>query len=108
MVWTADDTVERRQGLRQIEGLPDDIDGMVFVYETPAAASYVMEDTLIPLDVWWFDVNGVLIGTDEMTPCRVEPCADYPSPGPVLTVLETPAGDYEFESGSEISTMGSG
>lgn len=107
-VWTADDPAERRQGLRGVDRLPGDVDGMVFVYVTPVAASYVMEDTLIALDIWWFDGDGVLVGTDAMTPCPAEPCPDYPSPGPILTVLETPAGEYHFEVGSVISTVVSG
>jgi uncharacterized membrane protein (UPF0127 family) len=107
-VWTADDPTERRQGLRGIEDLPDGIDGMAFIYESPVAASYVMRDTVIPLDIWWFDEDGVLVATDEMTPCSAEPCADYRSPGPILSVLETPAGEFEFEVGSRISTVESG
>ena len=107
-VWTADDPAQRRQGLRDVAGLPDGIDGMVFVYGTPGSASYEMENTLIPLDIWWFDENGALIGTDEMTPCPAEPCEDYVSPGPVLTVLETPLGDHEFETGAVISNVENG
>lgn len=107
-VWTADDPTERRQGLRNIDRLPDDVDGMVFIYGTPGAVSYEMENTVIPLDIWWFDADGVLVGTEEMAPCPAEPCDDYHSPGPVLTVLETPVGDHEFKIGTVVSNVENG
>jgi uncharacterized membrane protein (UPF0127 family) len=64
-----------------------------------------MLDTVIPLDVWWFDGDGVLVGTAEMEPCPSEPCTRYASPQPVMWVLETELGVYEFEVGSQLSTV---
>jgi hypothetical protein len=104
-VWVADDPTERSQGLRRVEELPAEIDGMLFVWETPTSAVFVMEDTLIPLDVWFFDEEGRLVGTHEMSPCLDGPCARYPSPGPVRSALETPLGVVELGEGDRISAF---
>jgi len=107
-VWVADNPTERSQGLRQVEELPAEIDGMLFVWENPTSAVFVMEDTLIPLDVWFFDQEGALTGTHAMTPCTDEPCATYPTPGPVRWALETPLGVVELGEGDRLSTSPSG
>lgn len=103
--WVADDPTERSQGLRRVEELPAEIDGMLFVWETPTSAVFVMEDTLIPLDVWFFDDEGALLGTHAMTPCTAEPCPRYPSPGPVRWALETPLGVVELGEGDRLSAF---
>lgn len=104
----ADTSEERSQGLRGVPELPDGIDGMLFAWDTPTAPVFVMEDTLIPLDVWFFDESGALIGSEHMVPCVAEPCERYPAPGLVLWALETPAGTREFAPGDELSTSASG
>jgi hypothetical protein len=107
-VWVADDPAERTQGLRQVEELPAEVDGVLFVWDTPTSAVFVMEDTLIPLDVWFFDDEGAFLGTHEMTPCADEPCPTYPAPGPVRWALETHLGDQNFVEGDRLSTSPSG
>ena len=107
-VWVADDSAERNQGLRRVGELPPEVDGMLFVWDTPTPAIFVMEDTLIPLDVWFFDDEGALIGTHEMSPCSAGPCPRYPAPAPVRWALETPLGDQQFQSGDLLWTSASG
>lgn len=107
-VWVADDREERQQGLRGVTGLPNGVDGMLFVFPRPATPNFVMSDTLIPLEVWFFDEEGVLIGSHEMTPCAAEPCPLYPAPGPVGWGLETPLGEHDFQGGDLLSTSASG
>ncbi|HSK07691.1 MAG TPA: DUF192 domain-containing protein [Acidimicrobiia bacterium] len=107
-VWVADDGAERSQGLRRVAALPGDIDGMLFVWDSPTETAFVMEDTLIPLDVWFFDDEGALVGTHAMTPCAEEPCPTYPTPGPVRWALETPLGARQFEEGARLTTSPSG
>lgn len=107
-VWLADDTTERQQGLRGVKSLPRGIDGMLFGWDTPTDAVFVMEDTLIPLDLWFFDAEGFMIGSHEMTPCSADPCPRYPAPAPVTWAMETPAGDLVIEEGDRISTSASG
>ncbi|MEX2252236.1 MAG: DUF192 domain-containing protein [Acidimicrobiia bacterium] len=102
-VLIADSPEERQVGLKDAEEIPGGADGMLFVYETPAPVRYVMLDVPIPLDIWFFEQNGALIGSAEMAPCPAEPCPLYASPGDVSWVLETPAGVYEFEDGALLS-----
>ena len=53
------------------------LDGMLFVFPVPSSPSFWMKDTLIPLDIGFFDEDGVLIGVLTMDPCREEPCRGY-------------------------------
>lgn len=103
-VWVADQREERVQGLRGVERLPSGIEGMLFVFDNPTETSFIMEDTSIPLDVWFFDSGGVLVGSHEMTPCTGEPCQRYPTPGAVSWALETPRGEQDFPQGDRLST----
>ena len=107
-VWVADDPEERAQGLRGIEPLPGGVDGMLFVFDAPTSPVFVMEDTLIPLDIWFFDADGGLIGSDVMVPCEAEPCPRYPAPESVRWALETSLGAQAFESGAVLTTSASG
>lgn len=84
-----------------------DLDGMMFVYETPQLVNFTMRNTLLPLDIWFVDSKNVLVGTAEMEPCTSEPCVRYGSPTEVLRVLETPLGEYEFALGSVIGNIAS-
>jgi uncharacterized membrane protein (UPF0127 family) len=94
---------QRSQGLRGVEELPEGLDGMLFVFEQPRTATFGMGDTLIPLDIWWFDADGALVGSTEMTPCAAEPCTAYGSPGEVAHALETPAGELELAPGDVLN-----
>ncbi len=91
---------ERAQGLRGVDTLPDGVDGMLFVFGEERPASFGMEDTIIPLDIWWFDGDGVLLGSTDLEPCPGPPCPVYASPGGVAWALETPAGSQQFEPGA--------
>jgi len=107
-VWVADEPEERQQGLRAVAELPDGIDGMLFVFPEPTTPSFIMSGTLIPLEVWFFDPGGELIGSHEMAPCSADPCPLYPAPGPVGWALETPLGARDFQPGDLLSTSASG
>lgn len=94
---------QRTQGLRGVEALPTGIDGMLFVFDRPAPTTFGMRDTLIPLDVWWFDDEGRLLGSAGMEPCSAEPCTDYRSPGEVAWALETPQGALDLVPGAMLT-----
>lgn len=102
VVAVADTSAERSQGLRQAIDLGG-LDGMLFSHDAEGPVSYGMRDTLIPLDIWFIDAEGTIVGTSEMEPCESEPCPSYPSPEPVLWVLETELGRYDFSIGDAVS-----
>ena len=96
---------QRSQGLRGVEERPQGLDGMLFVFERARRATFGMRDTLIPLDIWWFDSNGELLGSTEMEPCPSDPCPNYGSPGEVAWALETPAGVVDLAPGDMLTVV---
>ncbi|MGH2723345.1 MAG: DUF192 domain-containing protein [Actinomycetota bacterium] len=72
----ADTTPKRVQGLRGRTSLPPEA-GMVFLPERPERQLFVMEDTLIPLSVAWWDRDGRIFAIQDMEPCPAEPCPLY-------------------------------
>jgi hypothetical protein len=85
----ADDEGERAQGLMFRESLPA-FGGMLFVYEAPREASFWMKNTLIPLDILFFDAEGRLLRVHEnAVPGDLTP---IPSGGEAQFVLEINGG----------------
>lgn len=85
----ADTPDTRAQGLMHRETLPRSA-GMLFVYDRPTSASFWMRNTLIPLDILFFDDSGTL--TVAQTNAR--PLDETPLPGGdgVKLVLEINGG----------------
>lgn len=106
-LWVADDVDERRQGLRGVDRFPPGVDGMLFVFPEPVTPSFVMLDAELPLDLWFFDDEGVLVGTEQMAPCPSEPCPRYPAPGEVSWAIETLQGSHDLELGDVLTTSAS-
>ncbi len=82
----------RMRGLMFREHLDDDA-GMLFVFEAEHPQAFWMKNTLIALDILYFDRHGKLVSVAADTPpCRTSYCPSYPSAGPARYVLELNAG----------------
>ena len=68
---------------------------MLFVYDAPTDATFHMKDTLIPLDVAFWDADGTINSIVSMEPCPEEPCPTYAAAGPFVCALEMRAGWFE-------------
>lgn len=85
----ADDAAERAQGLMHRETLPASA-GMLFIYPEAAPRAFWMKNTLIPLDIMFFDSTGTLLNTvANARPMREDP---LPSNGDAQYVLEIQGG----------------
>ncbi|MDP8959578.1 MAG: DUF192 domain-containing protein [Actinomycetota bacterium] len=91
-VAVADSPERRAQGLMGVDDLGG-LDGMLFVFDEPVVPAFWMKDTLIPLDVAFFDGHGRLVEVQQMEPCRRQPCPTYAPDSPVRWALEAPAGN---------------
>ena len=72
----ADSPGLRATGLMGVEDLGD-LDGMLFFWRHEASSGFWMKDTLIPLDIVWFDESGAFVGRASMVPCSESPCLRY-------------------------------
>lgn len=100
----ADDPGEHARGLMHRQKLATNR-GMLFIYNTPATRRFWMKNTLIPLDILFFNAKGELINAVTAPPCEKKPCAIYASEGPALLVLEVNAGTaarLELEPGTKL------
>ena len=67
---------ERTQGLMNRKELKPG-EGMLFVFPEPQSLSFWMKNTLIPLDILFFDTEGHFINATQMQPCTQDPCPRY-------------------------------
>lgn len=88
----ATDAAAREHGLMQRTALAAD-HGMLFVFATSAPRAFWMKDTLLTLDILYFDDARKLVSVQhDVPPCVADPCPVYPSAGAARYVLELPAG----------------
>jgi uncharacterized membrane protein (UPF0127 family) len=82
---------ERERGLMARTELATNA-GMLFIFEKTDILTFWMKNTVIPLDVIFFDANGLFVSVKTMTPCDHDQCPTYSSNDPALYALEVPAG----------------
>jgi uncharacterized membrane protein (UPF0127 family) len=89
------DEPSRMHGLMFREHLAPD-HGMLFVFDDEREREFWMKNTLIPLDLLFFDAKGRLIAMQlNAQPCRQPRCPGYPSNQPARYVLELNAGSAQ-------------
>lgn len=107
IVELADTDQSRAMGLMYRQQLKDD-EGMLFVFPDSKHRAFWMKNTLIALDILYFDQNKKLVSISESTPpCKntTTRCPNYPSAKPAKYVLEINAGlseQYGFKTGDEL------
>lgn len=91
LIEVADEPEERARGLMNRTELPQDT-GMLFVFPESAMRSFWMKNTLIPLEIFYFDGNGEFVSWTTMQPCEKEPCPTYDSASLAKYALEVSPG----------------
>jgi uncharacterized membrane protein (UPF0127 family) len=87
----ADTTAAREKGLMGVSKLSDQ-QGMVFVFSGMQSAAFWMKDTLIPLDIAFWDDAGAVVDMQAMTPCIADPCPIYNAAQPYSSAVEVRGG----------------
>jgi len=93
----ADEPEERMQGLMLREDLPEG-EGMLFIFDEERVLQFWMKNTLISLDIIFFDEEGKFISSTTMVPCKRDPCRVYRSGNNAKYALEVLAG-FALEEG---------
>ncbi|MEA2009483.1 MAG: DUF192 domain-containing protein [Actinomycetota bacterium] len=94
-VAVADTPELRSQGLMGVTDLGG-LDGMLFVFEESTDGGFWMKDTLIALDIAFFDADGVFVDGLAMEPCTGDPCPVYRPSGTYRYAVEVPEGHLGF------------
>jgi len=100
------DESSRMRGLMFRQEMPAD-HGMLFIHERQQLLAYWMKNTLIPLDILYFDNTRRLVSQQRgVPPCSAgDKCPAYPSSQPARYVLELNAGqaaDLNVQPGVEL------
>ncbi len=91
----ADSPALRSRGLQGVSDL-EDLDGMLFFWRHDGDAFW-MKDTLIPLDIVWFNEDGTYKDRASMVPCTKTPCPTYaPDDFDFRFAIEAPPGTLSW------------
>lgn len=98
---------DRSQGLRGIDDLGA-LDGMLFTWGGETVTSrFTMADTVLALDIAFFDAEGRFVDGFTMVPCDEAPCPSYAASGPYAYALESPVGSLpDIGTGSILDVAG--
>lgn len=92
---------QRQRGLMFREELKPNT-GMFFVFETENIYPFWMKNTLIPLDIIWFDKNGIIVDIQSMEPCTETICKSYIPKKKSQYVLEVNRNEFAGKTGDNI------
>ncbi len=99
----ADNPGLRRQGFMEVTDL-EDLDGMLF-YWRHDGDSFWMKNTVIPLDIVWFNEDGTYKGRTSMVPCTENPCERYqPEDLHFRYAIEANPGDLDWITSDMVIT----
>ena len=89
--------VNYEEGLREVESLGS-LKGALFVLDRPASveSGIGMDDTVIPLDVIFFDPSGRFISRYTMPICEDENCPTFYPTRAWQSAIEGPAGTLSW------------
>lgn len=90
-VQIADTSDERAKGLSGVRELEENT-GMAFLLELPTRNGFWMKDTLIPLDIAFWDADYEIIDILQMEPCKADPCPTYTPRADYLGAVEVNRG----------------
>jgi len=91
----ADSEEERSIGLMGRDSVET---GMLFIYGKAVPLGFWMKNTLVPLDIMFFDARGAFVSSATMQPCTTPQCPITSSRGAAQYALEMPRG-YIAEHG---------
>lgn len=99
----ADNPSLRAQGLMEVTNLGD-LDGMLFFWRHDGDAFW-MKNTLIPLDIVWFNEDGTYKDRASMVPCTEDPCPTYaPDDLDFRYAIEAPPDALDWITASTVIT----
>lgn len=91
----ADTPEERSKGLMYRESMKDN-HGMLFIFDEEQELNFWMKNTLIPLDMIFFDHDYKIVHIQhDARPCKTDPCEVFSSLKPAKYVLEVKGGTAE-------------
>jgi uncharacterized protein len=82
--------------------------GMVFIFFEESQGGFYMKNTLIPLSIAFFDVEGKILKILDMEPCEADPCEIYDPGVPYMGALEVNQGafdEWDIEEGDELHVI---
>ncbi len=85
---------ERSRGLMHVEDFGD-FDGMLFWWDADTSGGFWMKNTLVPLDIAFFDAEGALVTSFRMEPCVTDRCTVYRTGQTYRYAVERPAGAFD-------------
>lgn len=95
---------ELEKGLMFVENMPEN-HGMIFLYNTPQSVKFWMKNTLIPLDMLFFDDQNILVHIEHQAQPYDETLRGPDNNQNICSVIELNGGQakqYNIQTGAEL------